>query len=51
MGEHKGSLTIIIAVLLLFGLWVAFGRDTIGPLLTTIGTNFTSLVNNILPSP
>lgn len=51
MGEHKGVITIIIAVLLLFGLFVAFGNNIISPLLDTIGTNFTNMVNSVLPSP
>lgn len=51
MGEHKGVITIIIAVLLLFGLFVAFGNNVISPLLDTIGTNFTTMVNSVLPTP
>lgn len=51
MGEHKGVITIIIAVLLLFGLFVAFGNNIISPLLDTIGENFTNMVNSVLPAP
>lgn len=47
MGEHKGVITIIIAVLVLFGLFVAFGTNVIGPLLQTIGDNFSTMVNNV----
>ncbi len=51
MGEHKGAITLLIAVLLLFGLWIAFGQNTIGPLLDDIGSNFKTMVNSVLPSP
>lgn len=47
MGEHKGTITIIIAVIVLFGLFVAFGQNIIGPLLNTIGDKFTEMVNGV----
>lgn len=50
MGEHKGTITIIIAVIVLFGLFVAFGQNVIGPLLDTIGGKFTSMVNGVFDS-
>ncbi|MGC8229322.1 hypothetical protein ACP2W0_09980 [Pseudobacillus badius] len=47
MSEHKGAITLLIATLLLFSLWVIFGTDVIDPLLKNIGAKFTSMVNMI----
>lgn len=50
VGEHKGVITIIIAVIVLFGLFVAFGQNVIGPLLDAIGVKFTNMVNSVFDS-
>jgi len=50
LGEHKGTITIIIAVIVLFGLFVAFGQNIIGPLLDTIGDKFTTMVDGVFNS-
>ncbi|MFL0365721.1 hypothetical protein ACH0BF_22185 [Pseudobacillus sp. 179-B 2D1 NHS] len=47
MGEHKGAITIIIAVLVVFGLFVAFSTDVLDPLLDKIGVAFTKMVDNV----
>lgn len=47
MSEHKGALTLVVAVVVLFGLFVAFGQNIVGPLLDTIGDKFTTMVNSV----
>lgn len=47
MGEHKGTITIIIAVLVIFGIFIAFSTDVIDPMMTKIGNGFTAMVNNV----
>ncbi|KIL74678.1 hypothetical protein [Bacillus badius] len=50
MSEHKGAITLLIATLLLFSLWVIFGTDVVDPLLKNIGAKFTSMVNSVFSS-
>ncbi|MFZ7947180.1 hypothetical protein [Neobacillus sp. 19] len=47
MAEHKGAITLLIAVLLLFSLWIFFGENYISPILTSIGDGFTTMVDNV----
>lgn len=47
MSEHKGAITLIIATLVLFSAFVAFGNDYITPLLGDVGTQFTGLVDSV----
>lgn len=50
MAEHKGTITLIIAVLALFALFVTFGTEVISPLMDSIGAQFTSMVTSIFGS-
>ncbi|MEB6549254.1 hypothetical protein MXL46_09125 [Heyndrickxia sporothermodurans] len=47
MAEHKGAITLLIAVLMLFAVWVFFGENYISPILTDIGDGFKSMVTNV----
>ena len=47
MGEHKGTITIIIAVLIIFGAFVAFATGVFEPMLTKIGSGFTKMVDSV----
>lgn len=47
MAEHKGTITLIIARLVVFSLFVIFNTEVVGPLLNNIGTKFTSMVNDV----
>lgn len=47
MGEHKGTITLVIAVLVLFGIWIFFGNNYIKPLITDIGESFKSYVDKV----
>lgn len=47
MGEHKGTITIIIAVLVIFGIFIAFSTDVIDPIMTKIGNGFTAMVDKV----
>lgn len=47
MGEHKGTLTIIIAVLLIFGAFVALATGVLSPMLDAIGDGFSNMVDSV----
>lgn len=47
MSEHKGAITLIIATLVLFSLFVIFGTEVIGPMLSNIGNKFNDMVDGV----
>lgn len=46
MGEHKGAITLLIVVLILFGIMVAF-TPIFNNIMDTIGINFTKQVDSV----
>lgn len=47
MGEHKGVITLIIIVLILFGIFVAFATGVIDPMMDKVGNNFERMVDDV----
>lgn len=47
MGEHKGTITIILAVLIVFGIFVSFATGVIDPLMDSIGDGFSNMVSSV----
>ena len=47
MDSHKGALTLIIAVLLLFAAWVTFGDKYVKPTLNKTGEGFETMVDGV----
>lgn len=46
MGEHKGTITIILVVLVIFGIFMLFSK-VFEDIMNTIQEKFTTLVNNV----
>lgn len=46
MAEYKGTITLIVAALVLFGIFVAFGTGIIQPLLDNIGNQLNGMVDS-----
>ena len=47
MSEHKGALSLIIAVLAIFSIYIIFATGVVAPLVESIGDKFTAMVNSI----
>lgn len=45
MGEHKGVLTIVLAVLLIFSVWIMFNNKYLAPAVDKTGQNVESMVD------
>lgn len=50
MGEHKGTITIILAVLVIFGIFIIFADEVFQPIMDKIGTQFNELVDGVFKS-
>jgi len=46
MDSHKGAITLILAVLVLFGIFIVF-TGVFDGVLETIGSKFSTLVNDV----
>lgn len=47
MDSHKGAITLILVVLIIFGIFVAFATGVFNPIMDTIGEGFSNMVNNV----
>ena len=47
MDSHKGAITLILVVLIIFGIFVAFATGVFNPIMDTIGDGFSNMVNNV----
>lgn len=46
LDSHKGALTLIIAVLLLFSVWIFVGNTYVSPAIEDTGENFKMMVDD-----
>lgn len=47
MGEHKGTITIILAVLVVFSIFILLANNYIKPITETIGSKFKGLSDDV----
>lgn len=47
MSEHKGALSLIIAVLAIFSIYILFATGVVSPLVAKVGTKFNAMVDSI----
>ena len=47
MDSHKGAITLILVVLIIFGIFVAFATGVFNPIMDKIGNGFSSMVDNV----
>ena len=47
MSEHKGALSLIIAVLAIFSIYILFATGVVQPLVSDVGSKFQAMVDSI----
>ena len=47
LDSHKGAITLILVVLIIFGIFVAFATGVFDPMLTQIGDGFSNMVDSV----
>ncbi|MFD1705226.1 hypothetical protein ACFSCZ_00490 [Siminovitchia sediminis] len=47
MDSHKGAITLILVVLIIFGIFVAFATGVFDPIMTKISNGFNNMVDSV----